>query len=470
MTRSKSDPPYSIPRRFPGGTVFILAGGPSLAGQNVDRLEGRPTIAINLSYPLAPWATYVYAMDARFLRRHRPNLEAKFKDRVLTVSRSVLWPGLLRCKKKDPPGLASKPTELVGKRTSLAGAINAAAHLTGAGGTVVLLGADGGPDASGRRHHHQAHPWVSRPDVYEAQAKELAELMPDLEAMAISVVNCSPGSHWDFLWPIMSLDEFFEKQSQGEVMPETGAARRRFSYDRVFMAEQKRGYPSIDAIEARLRYDLARPRLETMARELACPVKANPPNWQHGRVIYALTRNWLDANYKRELVPFFLDIGTAKGFSALCFAWALYDHQINGKVLSVDVLDPAAKVERNTVAEVDGFKTLYEIVQPHRPRERDDLPIVIDFQQRAGMDCFDLCAARIAGAFVDGKHKLTDVYAEATGIAARQFFGDFILFDDAQIGPVAMAIEKFSKESGHYFLEEIPVHNDRRYVLARRAR
>lgn len=119
-------------------------------------------------------------------------------------------------------------------------------------------------------------------------------------------------------------------------------------YQAAFERERVNAYPAIDELEARSGYALERSRLEIAAKHLACPVKRNPPNWQHGRVIYALLRRYLAA---RTGFVSLLDIGTAKGFSALCMAFALADAGMDGAITSLDVVDPDARVPRNSIAE-----------------------------------------------------------------------------------------------------------------------
>ena len=178
-----------------------------------------------------------------------------------------------------------------------------------------------------------------------------------------------------------------------------------------------------------------RDRLENAAKVLACPVKTNAPNWQHGRILYALTRQYLASH------PGFvqcLDIGTAKGFSALVMRWAIVDAgNDEGQVLSVDVLDPLARVRRNTVAEVDGLKTLEETLAPWPEAER------IWFRQNTGVDGLKVLT-RVHVAFVDGKHSFAAVSEEVALLAARQQPGDRVMFDDAQIEGVAKAVHAAS--------------------------
>jgi hypothetical protein len=228
-------------------------------------------------------------------------------------------------------------------------------------------------------------------------------------------------------------------------------------YARVFEAERLQSYPEIDALEARLGYAVGRERLEGAARVLACPVKAHPPNWQHGRVLYAMARTRL-AELKRTEKVDLIDIGTAKGFSALCLLWALQDSGMEGHVASCDVLDPKARVMRNTVAECDGFKTLAETLSPWPESS------AIEFRQSTGVGLLQGAAkVRPHVAFVDGQHRYDTVRRESTLLARKQRPGDVILFDDCQIAQVALAVRAMVP---WYRLESIPVHGHRMSIAA----
>lgn len=458
---------FAVPRSHPGQTIFVLAGGPSLAGQPIKELAGRPIVAVNLSYGVAPDAVYVYAQDGRFLGRHRGQLERRFQGRVVTVSRRHVWAGLKICRKVLPSlGLPTRATDLAARRTSLAGGISIAAHMTGPGGAIVLLGADGGRGPDGRAHHHADHPWPVVEESWSAMQDDLLALKPGLEAAGITVTNCSPGSRWRDLWPIMGLADYLKTEGGNPMSvvdwKKVEAEKKRADYVRIFGGERGKEYPALDALESLLGRKIRRDILEDMAFSLACPLKANPPNWQHGRVLYALAH--MRAGRGSSGDELFLDIGTAKGFSALCMALAVADAGGRQSVHSFDVIDPDARVERNSVAELEGLKTLHELTKAWQPH---DVPIF--FHKTPGMFFNQhIPRARIAGAFVDGKHKKTDVLAEALLIAARQDSGDWILFDDAQIAGVGEAVEAFKKTVGIVYLfqtiEVIP--GKRSYVLA----
>lgn len=231
-------------------------------------------------------------------------------------------------------------------------------------------------------------------------------------------------------------------------------------YERAFGHERRQEYPVIDAFEQRMGFAIDRERLEAAARVLSCPIKAAAPNWQHGRVLYAVTRRYL-ADRPTLLVARTLDIGSAKGFSALCVRWAIEDEDEDMKAesVSVDVMPPDARVRRNTVAEVDGLKTLHEILAPFPAAQR------ITFLESTGIYWLNSGHQRIHIAFVDGKHTGAVVKVEGQLLAARQEAGDVVVFDDVHIPDVGAAVDSLSKL---YDLERIQVLPKRAYAIARR--
>lgn len=235
------------------------------------------------------------------------------------------------------------------------------------------------------------------------------------------------------------------------------------AYEAAFDAERRNDYPAIDAFEERCGFALDRGRLEAAARVLACPLKPNGPNWQHGRVLYAIARSYM-ANAGHRLNGAWdigtgftiVDIGTAKGFSALCLQWALNDSGRLGAVISCDVIDPKSRERRNTIAEVDGYKTLAEILEPWPEAQR------ITFLKATGVELLERHPARVNVAFIDGKHTGAVVYQEGTLLAARQQPGDLAIFDDVHIDGVAMAVKQLKP---FYKVEEIEVSEHRKYAI-----
>jgi len=228
-------------------------------------------------------------------------------------------------------------------------------------------------------------------------------------------------------------------------------------YQRAFDLERQQEYPTVDGFEVRMGYALDRELLEDAAKVLACPLKVHPPNWQHGRVLYAAARRYL--SYSKDEGPFtLLDIGTAKGFSALCLAWAIRDAGVEGHVATVDVIDPHGRIYRNSVADLDGLKTLAELLHPWATSSK------IEASKMTGVRWLETHRERVHVAFVDGKHKGSVVEEEGRLLAARQEAGDLVIFDDVHLPEVLGAVERIEE----YFTEVIQVLPNRAYAVGLR--
>src|SRR5262245_61376208 len=134
---------WTVPCEWPGETLFIIAGGPSVRGQDLEQLRGRRIIVINSSIHAVPWADFLYFGDWRWWNEpENAAAVAAFAGRAVTVSQNVGNEKILVCRQGKPPGLSFARDMLMQKWTSLTAATNLAAHLVGPGGTIVWLGAD----------------------------------------------------------------------------------------------------------------------------------------------------------------------------------------------------------------------------------------------------------------------------------------------------------------------------------------
>lgn len=232
-------------------------------------------------------------------------------------------------------------------------------------------------------------------------------------------------------------------------------------YRAAFERERANDYKVMDAIEEELGFTLEHDWLLEAAADLSCPVKRNPPCWQHGRLLYAYLRRYLADNQPfRVPEPTIVEIGTAKGFSACVMAWALVDwfKGRTGSIHSVDMIDPEARVARNTPAELEGLKTVPELVAPFMPPEA-----CVAFYG-GGSEAFLEAWGdrRINFAFIDGKHDFEHVTKEARMISLCQKPGDLMIFDDLQFPGVRKAVSRISG----YGLRPIRLTKDRIYAVA----
>lgn len=196
---------WKVKREWAGEDVFILAGGPSVLQQDLSLLTGRRVIAINSAYEAKPDSDILFFADLRWWKHNRRLVEKAFKGRVATVSSHAQGDllRLRRCvpidpKTKEVTALSTRPFEVVMQRTSLHGAINLAVHLGAK--RIVLLGADLGPDKTGRTEHHRPHPWKRRPNTWRVKLEQLVYLGPALDKLGVQVVNVSGISSINW-WP-----------------------------------------------------------------------------------------------------------------------------------------------------------------------------------------------------------------------------------------------------------------------------
>jgi hypothetical protein len=201
------NPFWSVPREWPGECCFIIAGGASVLGHDLEQLRGRRVIAINSSIHAVPWADFCYFGDWRWW--NEPENAAAvmgFGGRVVTVSNMVQTSKVLNCRKSKPPGLSQDPACLTQHWTSLTAATNLAAHLVGRGGTIVWLGADGKAAADGRVWHHKPHRWGPHPARYDRHRADIATMVAPLRTMGIRLLIVGPSAYAD-LWPIVGLQD-----------------------------------------------------------------------------------------------------------------------------------------------------------------------------------------------------------------------------------------------------------------------
>ena len=189
---------WTCPQEWPNSTVFILAGGPSAAAENLDALKGHRLIAINSSIFTAPFADFLIFGDSRWYFYHRPALD-KMTARMVSTSAVPFGPHVVHMKKViPPPGFTLARDSLVMERTTLQAAINLAIHLGAS--RVVTIGADMKLGPNGKTHHHPPHIWALRQDRLDQAREQLRLIGKGAKRLGIEIINTSMDSAIDF-WP-----------------------------------------------------------------------------------------------------------------------------------------------------------------------------------------------------------------------------------------------------------------------------
>jgi hypothetical protein len=202
---------WNVTPEWAGETVFIVAGGPSVAAQNLDVLAGRKVIAVNSSYERAPSADVLFFGDCRWWDEHRdkPALRS-FPGRLVTCSQAAVEapPYTLHRLRRDtpPPGFSADTRAVASQWTSSQGAMNLAAHFGAR--RIVMLGLDLQRAADGATHHHSPHKWPNKPGnrTWDFQLRTLEMIVEPLRERDIEVINASPASRAPW-WDKMALED-----------------------------------------------------------------------------------------------------------------------------------------------------------------------------------------------------------------------------------------------------------------------
>jgi hypothetical protein len=180
---------WSVPPLWPGATVGIIAGGPSLTQEQVDKLKGLKVIAINNAYLLAPWADVLYGCDKKWWKWHPAALE--FQGIKVTMMEPV-HESIYQIRNGGTPGLCLKPDGLATGRNGGYQAINLAYHLGAK--IVILIGYDMKPGLKGEVHWHEEHPTATPKSILPRWVKHYSSIVEPLKEQGVRVINCTPGS------------------------------------------------------------------------------------------------------------------------------------------------------------------------------------------------------------------------------------------------------------------------------------
>ncbi len=200
---------WPVPRLWAGGTAFIVAGGPSLAGFDGERLRGRRVIAVNNAYGLVPHAGFLYFADRAWWGWHRESAAA-FEGAIVTVCHDCAARER-RLKLLEVTGTKGleleKPWGVRTGNNSAYQAINLAVHLCAK--RIVLLGVDMRFGAGGRKHWHPGHPRTMDESVFQRMISHFRTLPEGLAKAGVEVVNATPHSALE-VFPRLSQREALE--------------------------------------------------------------------------------------------------------------------------------------------------------------------------------------------------------------------------------------------------------------------
>ena len=160
-----------------------------------------------------------------------------------------------------------------------------------------------------------------------------------------------------------------------------------------------------------------------------------------------------------------IEIGTARGFSALCMAAALQKMEVQGKITTIDPLPHHHKMYWNCIDDIENEKTRAEILSDYL----DLTTQYIDFiEGKSEVILNNFIYPRIHFAFIDGGHEYENIIFEFQYIYKFQKQGDIIIFDDYNtnlFSGIVKAVDEICSDY-NYSKKVIAVNEQRGYVIA----
>jgi hypothetical protein len=196
---------WRVPQLWAGQTVAVLASGPSMTPRVAAAVRSIPTIVINDTFRLAPWAALLYAADAAWWQANPDALA--FAGLKVTVD-SV--PGVESLSNSGSTGFDPNPHCIrTGSNSGYQG-VHIAAQ---AGAARILLC---GFDMSAAKGAHWFGPHGdglvnTTPETYARFIRRFDELKVALDARGVECLNCTPGSALK-CFPFADLADILEKE------------------------------------------------------------------------------------------------------------------------------------------------------------------------------------------------------------------------------------------------------------------
>jgi hypothetical protein len=181
---------WKVPPMWEGRTVAICASGPSMSADVVDQLRAAavPTIVLNDTFRLAPWADMLYAADVMWWVRHEAEA-LKFEGLKVTAMPNQRFPDLLCLQRTGDQGYDPEPGNVRTGGNSGYQALHVAIQAKAA--RVLLCGYD--MTAAAGAHWFGKHPAGLRNTDPGSYARWIPRFTA-LKGLGSTIVNCTPGS------------------------------------------------------------------------------------------------------------------------------------------------------------------------------------------------------------------------------------------------------------------------------------
>ena len=209
--------------------------------------------------------------------------------------------------------------------------------------------------------------------------------------------------------------------------------------------------------------------IEKLAFEVHNVLKDKKNSYIHGYILNSYLKKYIDKLFSGNEYPGnlnIIDIGTARGFSSLCLAIALDEHNCAGKIFTFDVIPSRKKIFWNSPSDLKrGKLTRIQLLQ----KWNDLVNKYIIFFSTATFNSMNIVDIPIINfGFVDGSHNFKDVIFEIEYIIKRLNKEAILIFDDydSELFPgVVKACDYLFSLNLHSNCEFIKIQNQRKIVI-----
>lgn len=231
-------------------------------------------------------------------------------------------------------------------------------------------------------------------------------------------------------------------------------------YLNKFEEAKKVKYEKIDNISFIKNFPIDKSWLDNLALHTQVVKKKSQINYQHGRILYSFLRKYISEN--RIGFINILEIGTARGFSSICMSRAINDENINGKIITIDIIPNDKFFFWNCIDDHEKPKTRYELLS----KWKNELKNINFITGPSRFVLKKIKTSRINFAFIDGMHDLENVKKEFSFISYRQKKNDIIIFDDvSESFPEIKKFIEYLKGLNCYTIEIISSDKIRSYAV-----
>jgi len=200
--------PWKCPTLYPKSRAFIIANGPSVTAEDVERLRGQFVITVNRGYLIAPWADILLINDCWIWYHYAAEILTHAQNLIVSLCPRAYHERVKVMERTGKYGIETARWGLRCHHTVVHGACNIAVH--GGAREIVLLGCDFGIAENGAMHFCGSH----KPEIekgradnqrYAEAAAHVAGLVKPLADRGVQLINATRGGNLQGV-PRRSLD------------------------------------------------------------------------------------------------------------------------------------------------------------------------------------------------------------------------------------------------------------------------